>query len=255
MTDTSNTIAELAAAPFEARNETSIWQQISDRIEAACLDGRLLGRLPGENHMAEAFGVTRVTMRRALTRLQHEGLLQARKGVGIFVRPSPLKYRVDHGRRFADGLQSDARIETITTSVLHGTATAEEAEALGIGPGASVLRLSRVRIVDGAPVYYSEKTFPAQLFPGFEASYAPRQSVRDAYVAHGIEDYRRAETRVSGGFATPAEAGALRLTPQTPVLRSVAINAAPDGTLIEFNRGTWPLTAVELVMKNTTKGQ
>ena len=254
MTDTAAVIAELARAPFEARSEASIWQQISDRIKAACLDRRLADRLPGENQMADAFGVTRVTMRRALTRLQQEGLLQARKGVGIFVRPFPLTYRVDHGKRFVDGLVPGAKVSTLTLSVSRQIADAEEVHALGLAPNAPVIRLSRVRMVDDAPVYYSDKTFPEAIFPDFDAAYVAGQSVRDAYVFHGIEDYRRVETRVSGGFANPAEAQALRLTPHTPVLRSVAINAAPNGAFIEFNRGTWPLTAVELVLKNTNQG-
>lgn len=252
MADPADIFSTLAAQPFEPRSETSIWQQIADRIEAACLDGRLSGRLPGEIQMAASFGVTRVTIRRALTRLQQEGLLQARKGVGIFVRSAPLKYQVDHGSRFVDGLEGGAVVGTLTIGQSRGTATTEEAEALRIETGALVVRLSRVRLVNGAPVYYSDKSFPAVVLPRFEDSYASHESVRDVYLAHGIEDYRRTETRVSGGFATPAEADALRLTSRTPVLRSVAINAAPDGTPIEFNRGTWPLTAVELVLQEST---
>ena len=248
MADSAEIIATLGAQPFEAGSATSVWQQIANRIEAACRDGRLSDRLPGEHQMAEAFGVTRVTMRRALTRLQQEGLLQARKGVGIFVRPVALRYRVDHGKRFADGLDQDAQVGTQTIALTHGNATADEADALHIERDRPVIRLSRVRLVNAAPVYYSDKTFPA-IFTGFEESYYPSESVRDVYLAHGIGDYRRAETRVSGGFSTLEEAEALRLTPRTPVLRSMAINIAPDGIPIEFNRGTWPLTAVELVLK------
>ena len=252
MADPNEVFATLGAQPFEARSERSIWQQIADRIEAACRDGRLSDRLPGEHQMAEAFGVTRVTMRRALTRLQQEGLLQARKGVGIFVRPVPLRYRVDHGKGFADGLDQGAQVGARTIALARGEATADEADALQIERGRPVIRLSRVRLVNTTPVYYSDKTFPA-IFARFDESYHPRESVRDVYLAHGIDDYRRAETRVSGGFSTQVEAEALRLTPRTPVLRSVAINIAPDGTPIEFNRGTWPLTAVELILTESTK--
>ncbi|MBB3995940.1 phosphonate metabolism transcriptional regulator PhnF [Sulfitobacter undariae] len=252
MADTLVLITALAARPFRAQNEISIWQQIADRIEAACLDGRLgsMDRLPGENHMAEAFGVTRVTIRRALTQLQHKGLLQARKGVGVFVRPVPLKYSVDHGKHFADGIEGGAVIGTRTISLIRNVANGDEAKALSIEIGAPVIRLLRTRLVNDATVYSSDKVFPGRLFQAFETEYALRESVRDVYLAHGVADYRRVETRVSGGFALPQEAEALGLTLHTPVLRSVAINTAADGTPIEFNRGTWPLTAVELVLKN-----
>jgi len=251
VTDTEPLLLTLAAPAFDARSLRPIWKQIADRLHSACADGLLLGdaRLPGEIRMAEIFGVTRVTMRRALARLQQEGILQARKGVGIFVRPMPLRYRLDHGNRFADGLDPPAaKIGATTLAMERGQAEAEEAEALHLSPGDAVIRLTRLRVVDDAPVYLSRKTFPADTLPRFEAAYAARSSVRDVFEAHGIAGYRRVQTRVSGGFATDAEAVALRLSPRTPVLRTVALNAAPDGRIIEYSLGTWPLTAVELVL-------
>jgi phosphonate metabolism transcriptional regulator PhnF len=251
LSDTEPLLLTLAAPTFDARSLRPIWKQIADRLHVACADGRLRGdaRLPGENRMAEIFGVTRVTMRRALARLQQEGILQARKGVGIFVRPMPLRYRLDHGNRFADGLNMPgAKIGAATLAMGRGEADTDESEGLNLAPGTEVIRLTRLRQVDDAPVYLSRKAFPAACFPQFEAAYAPRSSVRDAFEAHGFATYRRIQTRVSGGFATDAEAKALRLSPRMPVLRTVALNAAADGQIIEYNLGTWPLTAVELVL-------
>lgn len=251
MPETEALLLTLAAPAFDARGLRPIWKQIADRLHAACADGHLDGdsRLPGENRMAEIFGVTRVTMRRALARLQQEGLLQARKGVGIFVRPMPLRYRLDHGNRFSDGLNlPDGRIGATTISLDRGAANGDEAEALCLAPADPVIRLSRLRLVNNAPVYLSRKTFPAAILPDFEATYALGASVRDVFQAHSIPTYRRIQTRVSGGFATDAEAAPLLLSPRMPVLRTLALNAAPDGRLIEYNLGTWPLTAVELVL-------
>lgn len=249
-------MAALAAPAFVPRGIRPIWQQIHDRIRTACLDGRLAPglRLPGENQMADLFGVTRVTLRRALSRLQQEGLLQARKGVGIYVRQMPLRYTLDHGSRFSDGLvTTDRQVTARTLSLDHGPATGAEAAALDLAPGAEVIRLSRQRLADGAVIYRSVKVFPAARFANFEAVYMRSGSVRDVYQAHGIPRYRRAETRVSGGFATPSEAADLQLTRDTPVLRTVAINHCPQGKPIEFNTGTWLLTAVELVLKDPSE--
>ena len=251
MTDPETLLLSLAKPEFDERSLRPIWSQIADRLNGACADGRLPGetRLPGEIRMAEIFGVTRVTMRRALARLQQEGLLQARKGVGIFVRPMPLRYRLDHGNRFSDGLdRPGARIAGFTLALQRGKAEPEEAFALQIDTGDAVIRMTRLRSVDDAPVYLSRKTFPVAILTEFETAYAPRSSVRDVFQTHGIPTYRRVQTRVAGGFATDAEANALRLSPRTPVLRTVALNAAPDGRIIEYNLGTWPLTAVELVL-------
>ena len=258
MAETEALLIALATPTFNARSLRPIWKQIADRLHSACADGRIDGdsRLPGEIRMAEIFGVTRVTMRRALARLQQEGILQARKGVGIFVRPMPLRYRLDHGSRFSDGLnQPGTKIGAITISLDRGEASAEEAEALRLAPGDPVIRLSRLRLVNDAPVYLSRKTFPAAVLSSFEAVFAVESSVRDVFHAHGIPTYQRVQTRVSGGFATEAEAGPLLLSPRMPVLRTLALNAAPGGRIIEYNLGTWPLTEVELVLTPHTNEQ
>lgn len=46
-------------------------------------------RLPSENRIATAFGVSRPVVREALRKLQEDGLAEARRGVGTFVRRRP----------------------------------------------------------------------------------------------------------------------------------------------------------------------
>jgi len=46
-------------------------------------------RLPSENQIATAFGVSRPVVREALRKLQEDGLAEARRGVGTFVRRRP----------------------------------------------------------------------------------------------------------------------------------------------------------------------
>ena len=46
-------------------------------------------RLPSEHRIATAFGVSRPVVREALRKLQEDGLVEARRGVGSFVRRRP----------------------------------------------------------------------------------------------------------------------------------------------------------------------
>lgn len=51
-------------------------------------------RLPGENDLMATHGVARMTARRALSVLRDEGVAEARKGAGVFVREfRPLRRR------------------------------------------------------------------------------------------------------------------------------------------------------------------
>lgn len=104
-------LRRMGQPPWLAKATRAIWLQIHDRLAAGCLDGTLVSgvRLPGEIELASIFGVSRVTIRRALAKLQQEGQLQSRRGVGIFVRGQAARYAVESSRRFADNLCAQGR--------------------------------------------------------------------------------------------------------------------------------------------------
>ena len=60
------------------------------------------------------------------------------------------------------GFQSDARV--LSTATVE--ADADTAEALGLGEGALVLEVVRVRLADGEPLSLERALFPAERFPG-----------------------------------------------------------------------------------------
>src|SRR5690348_10045991 len=64
------------------------YQRIAAELRAAVEAGRYGpgDRLPGENDLMAAHGVARMTARQALGVLQAEGIAEARKGAGVFVR-------------------------------------------------------------------------------------------------------------------------------------------------------------------------
>ncbi|MFS4580909.1 phosphonate metabolism transcriptional regulator PhnF [Phaeobacter sp. C3_T13_0] len=244
-------IIQIANVPYRSKGERALWLQIYDRLAEACINGPLESgaRLPGENHMAELFSVSRLTMRKALSKLQQEGQLQARKGVGIFVRQRRTRYVIDDDLRFSQSLEANAsEIDTKTLELTRAPASREAIVALGMGAVSEVIRMVRLRIVEGEPIYLTSKEFPADRFPRFEEAFSPNQSVTDVYRAHGIPRYTREETRITGGFAHRHEADALGLTHRTPLMRVSSVNLDPEGRPIEFNFGRWPLSAVELVV-------
>lgn len=65
-------------------------QQIADQLRTQVTGGEYLpgDRLPSENALMAQHGVSRTTARAALAILRHEGLVEARRGAGVFVRPA-----------------------------------------------------------------------------------------------------------------------------------------------------------------------
>lgn len=64
-----------------------LYGQILEQIVAGAL--REGDRLPSEHALSASFGVSRPVVREALRRLQDDGLIEARRGVGSFVRRRP----------------------------------------------------------------------------------------------------------------------------------------------------------------------
>lgn len=64
-----------------------LYGQILEQIVSSTLQQG--DKLPSENQICTAFGVSRPVVREALRRLQDDGLIEARRGVGSFVRRRP----------------------------------------------------------------------------------------------------------------------------------------------------------------------
>src|SRR4030081_674988 len=69
-------------------NSLRLYQQVAAAMERAIADGRYQPgqRLASERDLAEEFGVSRPTVRRAVIALEMRGLLEARQGSGVYVR-------------------------------------------------------------------------------------------------------------------------------------------------------------------------
>ncbi|WP_042694494.1 GntR family transcriptional regulator [Azospirillum sp. B506] len=163
-----------AAAPFDPTALSDalplpLYLQLARHLRSLIVEGRLTDQdaLPGERELAETFGVSRVTVRKALRELIAEGLLHQRQGAGTFINHSPhVEQRLSVLTSFTEdiggrGLKPESR--WLSRSV--ATATPEEAMALGLRPGAEVVRLHRLRLADGTPLAIELSTLPTGFLP------------------------------------------------------------------------------------------
>ena len=72
---------------FEAIDRSKIWMQVADQIKAMIISGTLADgeRLPSERELCEQFGVSRMSVREALRKLQAQSYVDVRPGLGTFV--------------------------------------------------------------------------------------------------------------------------------------------------------------------------
>lgn len=126
--------------------------------------------LPPEALLAKEYGVALGTLRQALALLVAEGLLERRHGRGTFVRAGlggASMLRFFRFRNTGD-LQATPRSGILARSV--ALASVNEADALGLPAGASVLTLERLRSLDGRPCLLEHITLPLPAFTPLAAS-------------------------------------------------------------------------------------
>ncbi len=85
-----NTMAETRKSVRSTSDRA--YDAIKEQMAALRKSGR--NQLPPEPDLAEAIGVSRVTIRRVLARLESERLIDRQKGRGTFIRPRPHKQRL-----------------------------------------------------------------------------------------------------------------------------------------------------------------
>ena len=122
-------------------------------------------RLPSESELAEEFGVSRATVRTVLAKLSVEGLILRRQGDGTYVNE-----RIRDVNTHLGGLWDFSRlIETSgfsatiqALSVERTQASEEDAHALAVEPGESLLSLKRLFLADEVPVILAHNLIPQQ---------------------------------------------------------------------------------------------
>jgi len=69
--------------------QAPIYQQLADRLAARLLDGELTegDPMPSVRALASRYLLNPLTVSRALQALDEDGLLETRRGLGIYVRP------------------------------------------------------------------------------------------------------------------------------------------------------------------------
>ncbi|HEY8566713.1 MAG TPA: phosphonate metabolism transcriptional regulator PhnF [Beijerinckiaceae bacterium] len=238
--------------PLLPRDGVAAWRQIVDALESDIAAGRLApgAQMPTEARLAERFGVNRHTVRRALGVLASRGLVRATQGRGTFVEPKPLAYPIGPRTRFSEVVSRAGR-EAWGDLVASAEIPADPsvAAALNVEAGRPVLELVTVHKADGTPISMARTCLVLPRFSGLDRTYRDTGSLTRAYAAHGLSDYLRLSTRVTGRQAGLEEARLLDLVPGRVLLVIDSVNADPEGRPIQATRSHFAADRVELVIE------
>ena len=119
-------------------------------------------RIPSEAELCEQYGVSRVTVRKALAEMTRDGLLERYQGKGTFVAMPKIRRDLKEVTSFHNccrmmKCEPGTRVVKVETV----TATEDDRECLLLEPAEhQVLSISRLRMADGVPVMLEENRFP-----------------------------------------------------------------------------------------------
>src|SRR5215213_5020854 len=133
-----------------------LYLQVERRIEDLLLQGRYKAgdRIPPEAELVEILGVSRVTVRAGLARLVERGLLERRRGSGTFLVRPPRGARLQSGLERLESYTVHAerlglKLDSEDLDVEDVGARPEEAAALEVPEGSSLVRVSRILLIEG----------------------------------------------------------------------------------------------------------
>lgn len=158
------------ASAIRADYPEPLWIQAVNLILAEIQDGTLKGgtRLPPERELCQQLGISRVTLRKALTKLVGDGVLRPTHGRGWYVVSSaPAKEWPNSLESFTETARRMGLDATSNVLVAHERAASlDEAERLLIAPGTPIFHLTRVRFLGDVAIAVDETEIPAQAVPG-----------------------------------------------------------------------------------------
>lgn len=127
--------------------------QIEQSLRGDIAELRPGDRLPSEAELCKRFGVSRMTARGAVQRLEEQGLVYRVRGAGTFVADTPIHRQSGALKSFSEemrlrGLRPGSRL----LEVAQRHPAADEAAALRLDEDARVVVLRRLRLADGNPM-------------------------------------------------------------------------------------------------------
>ncbi|WP_405597888.1 GntR family transcriptional regulator [Streptomyces sp. NBC_01410] len=224
------------------------YQRIAAELKAA-IDSGEYGpgdRLPGENDLMATYEVARMTARQALGVLQSEGLAEARKGAGVFVREfrpvrrrsvqrlSPALWGEGRSVWAADADGRDLVVDPI--SVTEEDAPEAIARVLGLVDGARACVRRRRFVLDGRPILLATSYLDAELVADTAIT---RTDTGPGGIYARLDEIGSRPVRfreeVRSRMPTAEETDRLGLAAGTPVVLICRTALAADGRAVEVN--------------------
>lgn len=200
-------------------------------------------KLPSTTELAKLTGVSLISVRHALDKLEHSGRIHRHQGVGTFVARDRIVSEPSRAGRLLETLSPSGSGPELATELLGiniGSPSPEIAKALSIELGQPVWEIIRRRSFRTTPAILEQAVLPLSLVPAIDdkdleagdslyALLAERYGLRDDYVEQSLEVDR----------PTPTEREILDLGSRDQVVRIRGVSFTADGKAFDCYQQTY----------------
>ena len=181
-------------------------------------------QFPTEAVLCDLFGVSRITIKRALSELSVEGLIERQRGKGTTVKSVK-----SHGvirAQFGEMMKSLLDVESTTKVDLIDQTLAcpppDISNDLELDEGVEAQKITRRRLLNDEPYVYSVSFVPCDIAVGFPPMGAAQTSMLRLLISAGHSPHE-AYQRMTASVADAETAGHLDLDQGAPVLKVIRV--------------------------------
>ena len=179
--------------------------------------------IPPEDALCEKFGVSRITVRRAITDLEQLGIVEKRQGRGTYVRAVPRPLRTHATLGLLDSLTKAAReteVRVLRVEVL--AVPPAVGAALGLADGEFAVHAVRLRSAGSTPLMVTDAWVPERVGRKVTAAALQKHALFEILMNEGVK-FGRVVQEVTAVSADPELASLLQVDIGSPLLRMLRI--------------------------------
>lgn len=213
-----------------------LYHQIKDILikriqEKRWMPGELI---PTEQELIDEFGVSRTTIRQAITALAQDGLLEKRQGKGTTVKSHKLVGTLGRLTGFAEEVMEEGYLpySKLIRSEFHKHLYTEK-QKLKLADHEEILLIERIRFADDEPIALERTCWPKKtgdILKQHDLNGAKFYQILEEHNIH----LKKANETISAVNATPYEADLLGISGGQSLLEMKRLSYGMDGRPLEY---------------------
>lgn len=217
------------------------YQTVAEKIKERIIAGQYKPQslLPNQSELAKEFGVSKITIKNALDRLAHEGLVYKKSGMGTCVLGiAPMLGRHDSSVDSISGLTAQQGSEHVSSKVIKfdvAFPSEDICQKLNLKSNDPVYKIIRLRLLDNEPFILEHTYMPVGLVPNLSKDVLEHSVY--SYIHHelGIR-FGGAYRKIHAAKPDEYDLKYLGAAQDTPILEVEQILWTVNGSNIEYSR-------------------